>query len=102
MEFDVDSLVESPEAIAKMLMFVALFLVVRGMPALLLYRQVLPALRDRLALGFFSATQLPLVVAITSLAIDAGEMHPSTAAGLVGAAIVSTLVFPLIGMRLRR
>jgi hypothetical protein len=29
-------------------------------------------------------------------------MSSSTSAGLVGAAIVSTLVFPLIGLRLRR
>jgi hypothetical protein len=29
-------------------------------------------------------------------------MRTSTAAGLVGAAIISTLVFPLVGARLRR
>ncbi len=102
MEFDLSSLVESPSAILKLVMFVGLFLIVRGAPALFLYRPVLPKLRDRLSLAFFSSTQLPLVVAITSLAIDAGKMHPSTAAGLVGAAIVSTLAFPLIGLRLRR
>ena len=48
------------------------------------------------------ATELPLVVAITTLAIDAGHMRVSTAAGLVGAAIISTLIFPLLGARLRR
>ena len=58
--------------------------------------------RDRMALAFFSATELPLVVAITTLAIDAGKMRPSTAAGLVGAAMLSTLIFPFVGMALRR
>ena len=53
--------------------------------------------RDRAALAFFSATQLPLVVAITTIALDAGKMRTSTAAALVGAAILSTLVFPLVG-----
>jgi hypothetical protein len=43
-----------------------------------------------------------LVVAITTLALDGGHMHESTGAALVGAAIISTLAFPLIGLRLRR
>ncbi len=81
-------------------MFLAAFLIVRGAPALLLYASELD-LRDRIALGFFSATELPLVVAITTIAIDNGEMHSSTAASLVGAAVLSTAIFPLIGLRLR-
>ena len=91
----------SAEAIAKLFMFFALFLVVRGAPALLLYRGTLD-LRDRFALAFYSATALPLVVAITTIAIDAGKMRPSTAAGLVGAAMLSTLVFPFVGLALRK
>ncbi len=101
MTFDLDSLVESPGAVAKMFVFFGLFLIVRGVPALLLYRRVLDG-RDRAALAFFSATQLPLVVAITTIALDAGKMRTSTAAALVGAAMLSTLVFPLVGLRLRR
>jgi Kef-type K+ transport system membrane component KefB len=101
MAFNVDELFSDPVALLKLPLFVGLFLVVRGVPALLLYRGVMP-FRDRTALGIFCATELPLVVAITTLAQNAGEMHPSTAAGLVGAAIISTLAFPLIGLRLRR
>jgi Kef-type K+ transport system membrane component KefB len=101
MAFDLDALTGSTTAVLKLFLFLALFLVVRGTPALLLYRGALAA-RDRLALAFFSATQLPLVVAITTIAIDTGHMHSDTAAGLVGAAIISTLVYPLIGLRLRR
>ena len=73
-----------------------MFLVVRGLPALLLYRGVLDA-RDRLALWPSLATQLPLVVAITTVAVERGHMRSSTAAALVGAAIISTLTFPLLG-----
>src|SRR3954451_11238296 len=101
MAFNADELFTDPVALLKLPLFVALFLVVRGVPALLLYRRLF-ALRDRTALGIFSARELPLVVAITTLALEAGEMHPSTAAALVGAAIISTLVFPLLGLRLRR
>jgi Kef-type K+ transport system membrane component KefB len=101
MEFDVKAL-GAPDTLGKMAMFVALFLIVRGTPALLLYRKVIPATRDRLALAFFSSTQLPLVVAITAIAVGLGHMHSSTAASLVGAAIISTLAFPLIALKLRR
>jgi Kef-type K+ transport system membrane component KefB len=101
MAFNVDVLFSSPAAVLKLPLFVALFLVVRGIPALLLYRDVLPR-RDRIALGIFCATELPLVVAITTLALRLGDMRSSTASALVGAAIVSTLVYPLIGLRLRR
>jgi hypothetical protein len=79
-----------------------LFLVVRGTPALLLYRGVLPLKEDRMALALFTATQLPLVVAITTVAVDGGHMRSSTAAALVGAGALSTLAGPLHGLRLRR
>jgi Kef-type K+ transport system membrane component KefB len=101
MDFDLDALTSSATAMLKVGMFLALFLVVRGGPAMLLYRSAL-ALRDRVALAVFSATELPLVVAITTIAVDQGHMRSSTAAELVGAAILSTLIFPLIGLRLRR
>ncbi len=99
-EFDLAAL-GSLGAIAKLVLFFALFLVVRGVPALLLYRSVLSA-RDRLALGFYCATELPLVVAITTIAIETGHMRSSTAAGLVGAAMLSTLIYPFFGMALRK
>jgi Kef-type K+ transport system membrane component KefB len=98
--FDLDALA-STTALMKMFLFLGLFLVVRGVPALMLYRRELDR-RDRTALAFFSATELPLVVAITTLAVEAGHMRTSTAAGLVGAAILSTLVFPFVGLALRK
>jgi len=99
-EFDLAAL-GSATALLKLAMFFVLFLIVRGTPALLLYRHALAA-RDRAALAFYSATELPLVVAITTIAIDAGKMRASTAAGLVGAAMLSTLVFPFVGLALRK
>jgi Kef-type K+ transport system membrane component KefB len=101
LNFDLDALFSSVGAVAKMFLFLGLFLVIRGTPALLLYRRVMEQ-RDRFALAAFSATQLPLVVAITTIATDGGHMRSSTAAGLVGAAILSTLIFPFVGLALRR
>lgn len=99
-EFDLAAL-GSAEAIAKLFLFLGLFLVVRGVPAMLLYRGMLNV-RDRAALAFYSATELPLVVAITTIATDQGHMKSSTAAGLVGAAMLSTLIYPFVAMALRR
>jgi Kef-type K+ transport system membrane component KefB len=93
--FDLDAL-GSVTALLKLAMFLGLFLLVRGAPAMLLYRDVLQG-RQRAALAFYSATELPLVVAITTTAIETGHMKPSTAAGLVGAAMLSTLLFPFFG-----
>lgn len=98
--FDLEAL-GSVGALAKLALFFVLFLVVRGAPAMLLYRGVLKA-RDRAALAFYSATELPLVVAITTIATEQGHMKSSTAAGLVGAAMLSTLIYPFVGMALRR
>jgi Kef-type K+ transport system membrane component KefB len=102
MRLDVDALFASPSGVAKLAIFFVLFLVVRGTPALLLYRGVLPLKEDRMALALFTATQLPLVVAITTVAVDGGHMRSSTAAALVGAGALSTLAGPLHGLRLRR
>jgi Kef-type K+ transport system membrane component KefB len=98
MKLDVTALFASPGGAVKCLLFFVLFLVVRGTPALLLYGRVLDR-RERVSLGLLSSTQLALVVAITDLATASGHMRASTAAALVGAAVLSTLVFPMAGMK---
>lgn len=102
LEFDLDALVSTTKTLYELPLFLGLFFLVRAGPALALYRGVLADRRDRLALGFYSATELPLVVAITTIAVDAGHMRGSTAASLVGAAMLSTFAFPLVAMSLRR
>ena len=100
MTFDLGALA-SATAIAKLLLFFALFLVVRGLPALTLYRDVLDPGQRRI-LALYSATELPLVVAITTLAVEAGKMDATTSTSLVGAAMLSTLVFPFAAIALQR
>jgi Kef-type K+ transport system membrane component KefB len=100
MNLDVAALFESVSSVVKMGVFLLLFLVVRGTPALLLYRGVLDA-RERVVLALMTSTQLPLVLAITTVAVESGHMRHSTAAALVGAAVLSTLIFPMLGLRLR-
>jgi Kef-type K+ transport system membrane component KefB len=100
MQLDIDAMFSSASGVLKIFLFFALFLVVRGTPALVLYRGVLDS-RERLSLALFTATQLPLVLAITTLAHETGHMRSSTAASLVGAAVLSTLVYPILGLKVR-
>ena len=72
-----------------------LFLIVRGAPALLVYRG-LPH-RSRAALAILQCTALPLLVVITEIGLETGHMKPENAAALVGAGMLSVLVLPLWG-----
>ena len=101
MNFDLDALFSSASAILRLPFFLAMFLVIRGLPALLLYRGTLRR-NDRAALAFYTATALPLVVAITTIGLETDRMSTATAAALVGAAMVSVLVYPLVALRFRR
>ena len=74
LKFETSALAEDPTKLLELPMFLALFLVVRGVPALVLYRNVLDG-GERRALAFFTSTQLPLVVAITTIAVDQGHMR---------------------------
>ena len=84
-----------------MLIFLALLLVVRGLPALLVYRRALPP-RQRVEITFITATTLPLLIALVDIGQQDGIMLPATAAALVGAGVLSVLLFPLIAVTLHR
>jgi Kef-type K+ transport system membrane component KefB len=101
LRFDLQALFASPAALLQLPLFLVLFFVVRGLPALLLARRDLD-LPSRIALGLFSSTELPLVVAIAAIGVKAGRLPPETAASLVGAGMVSVLLFPLTALTLRR
>jgi Kef-type K+ transport system membrane component KefB len=100
MKFNATALVNDPQGLLRVALFLVLFLVVRGAPVLLLYRRRM-RMRDRLALGFFASTQLPMVVAITTIAVARHHMKSVTAAALVAAAILSTTIYPIVATRLR-
>ena len=98
---DIAALAGSPGAIALVPVFVLMMLIARGLPALIVYRGHL-TLRERAALAFHSATQLPLVVAIAAIAVDQGAMPGWCGASLVMAGVVTVIVFPGIGNLLLR
>jgi Kef-type K+ transport system membrane component KefB len=94
MNFHLTALVSSPATLLRVPLFLVLFLVVRGTPVLLLYRRDLPR-HQQAPLALFSATALPLVVVITSIGVAEGRMRPENAAALVGAGMLSVLLYPM-------
>jgi Kef-type K+ transport system membrane component KefB len=96
--FDLEALLH-PISLVKVPMFLLLFLVVRGLPALL-YRRDLAA-RDVAALGMLQAAALPLLVVITTIGVESGRMRSDNAAGLVGAGLLSVVVLPIIALAIR-
>lgn len=100
-DFDLDQLLADPAALALVPGFALLFLLVRGLPVYLLYRSGDVAPRERPSLAMFSAAALPLLIAITSLGVETGTMSESEALSLVGAGMLSVLLFPVLGVALR-
>ena len=98
MSFDLKSISEDP---LRLLIFFVLLLVVRGLPSLLVYRRALAPVQ-RLEMTFITATSLPLLIALAAIGEQDGVMLPSTAASLIGAGVLSVLVFPLIAVGLHR
>jgi Kef-type K+ transport system membrane component KefB len=100
MNFDLDALLGSSTAMMRVPIFLALLLAVRGLPALLVYRRELPRAQARLGMAFLQATALPLIVVITQIGLQTDRMQPENAAALMGAAMLSVLIFPLVGFAL--
>ena len=99
--FDVGTLVRSGTTMVLLPVFFLLFLVARGLPAYLLYRRDLPA-RDLAPLGLCSAVaSLGIVVVVTTAGQKSGHMSAQTANALVGAALLSLLVYPTAARALR-
>src|SRR6478735_5008548 len=98
-KFDLQAITDDPTLLLFAVGFLALFLVVRGIPAALLYRSGTGA--ERSALALYLATELPLVVVITSIGVEAGRLEPGKAAALVTAAMLSVLIYPVAAGALR-
>jgi Kef-type K+ transport system membrane component KefB len=85
----------------RLVVFLALLLVVRGLPALFVYRKVLPV-RQRIEMTFITATTMPLLIALAEIGLSDGVMLKANAAALVGAGVLSVLIYPLIAVTLAR
>ncbi len=93
---DVEVLLEQP---LLPLLALVLLLVVHVGPALVTFKDTL-SVRDRVAVGCFTAATLPLVVATAEVAARAELISEAQSALLIGGALLSMVVAPLLGRTL--
>jgi Kef-type K+ transport system membrane component KefB len=98
--YDLDALLADASNLAMLPIFLAALVVVRGLPALL-YRRVLDPRRVAVA-AVMQATSLPFIVAATAIGLELGLVDAAESAALIGAGLLSVLVFPLLGVTLLR
>jgi Kef-type K+ transport system membrane component KefB len=97
--FQLKELLANPTAIAEVPLFLVALLVVRGLPALL-YRRFAGTRRAEAA-GLLQATTLTFPVVVAEVGHSLGLLTSATAAALVGAALLSVLLFPSAALALR-
>jgi Kef-type K+ transport system membrane component KefB len=98
MTLDIKSIAQNP---LRLLIFFVLLLVVRGLPSLVVYRHTLSR-RQRIEMTFITATTMPLLIALAEIGLSDHVMIPANAAALVGAGVLSVLVYPSIAVALVR
>lgn len=89
-----------------LLLFIAMLLLVRGAPIFisLTLRKDTRAMQPqtRVTIALYCTTALPLIVAVTNIAVAAGAMSAGTASLLVAAGGITVLIMPLFATILER
>jgi Kef-type K+ transport system membrane component KefB len=96
---DLASLFANPTTLLAVPGFLLLMLVVRAIPTFLCYRKALGRTQRR-ALAVMSATGLPLIVVITTIAVDNGYISSADAAAMVAAGMLSVVILPAVSIAL--
>ncbi|WP_344831458.1 cation:proton antiporter [Actinocorallia longicatena] len=94
-KFDLEALIDEPVTLLTIPVVLVLFLLVRGAPTHLLNRDD----PRRVPLALFASSALPLVVVITGIGVDSGDLKPSIAAAMIAAGMLSVLIYPLIALK---
>ncbi len=97
MNFDLDSLLTTT-GLSLGVLFLALFLVVRGASALLWLHDL--ESRELVGLALCGATGLPLIAAIVGIGEERGAISNGIGASLIGAGMISVLVYPFVATKL--
>lgn len=99
-KYDLDALVASASNVLMVPIFLAALVAVRGLPAIL-YRRLLTGRQTAIA-GLMQATSLPFIVAATAIGQELELISAAEGAALIGAGLLSVLLFPIIGLSLLR
>jgi Kef-type K+ transport system membrane component KefB len=100
LRFDLDALVADASNLVMLPIFLAALVVVRGVPAVV-YRGAIGVQRS-VAAGVLQSTSLPFIVAATAIGRELGLLDGAESAALVGAGLLSVLLFPALGLSLLR
>ncbi len=98
--FDLDALTASASNLLMVPVFLAALLLARGVPAVV-YRGALDARQTAIA-GLMQATSLPFIVAATAIGRELDLIDAAASAAMIGAGLLSVLLFPLGGLLLLR
>jgi Kef-type K+ transport system membrane component KefB len=98
--YDLDALTANASNVIMVPIFLAALVAVRGLPALV-YRRLLDGRQTAIA-GLMQATSLPFIVAATAIGQDLGLLTAAEGAALIGAGLLSVLLFPILGLSLLR
>jgi Kef-type K+ transport system membrane component KefB len=98
--FDLEALTASASNLLMVPVFLAALLTARGLPAFV-YRRAIDGRRTAIA-GLLQATSLPFIVAATSIGMELGLIGAAESAALIGAGLLSVLLFPVAGLVLLR
>jgi Kef-type K+ transport system membrane component KefB len=98
--FPLDELFSDSSSVLRVVLFFALLLVVRGLPALLLRNDV--PTHDLWPAALLQATSLSFIVVGAQLGVILGEVRPINGASLIAAGMLSVLIFPAGALALLR
>lgn len=96
MSIDIHAVVAAPGVLVA---FLALLVLVRGLPVFFATRwdaQNRFSTREQVRVALYATTGLPLIVAVTGVAVDSGQMSTANASILVAAGAITVLVLPMI------
>lgn len=98
-QFNIHALFSHRSALELVPLLVVAILVVRGAPAFLYRRRV--GTRGAVAIGFLQSATLTFPVVVAEIGLSLRLLSQATAASLIGAALISVLIFPAAALALR-
>ncbi len=98
LRFDAGALFDSASSLLRVPVFLAALLIVRGLPALSYIKTI--GRKGTVVAALLQATSLPFIVAATQIGVELGAISEQNSAALIGAGLLSVIVFPTTALGL--
>jgi Kef-type K+ transport system membrane component KefB len=99
--FDLDALFASGETIARVPIFLAALLFVRGLPVVL-YRSLVKSKTMLVSAALLQATSISFLVVVAEIGRELELLSEGSAAALIAAGLLSVVIFPITALTLLR